>query len=102
MEDRCRIGKTTEDRVLAFIPVTSTASHAGAAGRRRGRSGRQRVRAEGPISRQAAGGGLTKYKVAGDELSTPGARWLAIVFVLVPLIGRSSRSLYCARPDADA
>jgi sugar lactone lactonase YvrE len=57
-----RIGKTTEDRVLAFIPPHENGESYGAAGEGVAvdRDGNVYA-AEGPLSRQAAGGGLTKY-----------------------------------------
>ncbi len=57
-----RIGKTTEDRVLAFIPPHDNGQFNGAAGEGVAVDPDGNVYgAEGPISRQAAGGGLTKY-----------------------------------------
>jgi DNA-binding beta-propeller fold protein YncE len=57
-----RIGKTTEDRVLAFIPPHKTDQPFGAAGEGVAVDPDGNVYgAEGPISRQAAGGGITKY-----------------------------------------
>jgi sugar lactone lactonase YvrE len=57
-----RIGKTTEDKVLAFIPPHPTKNPWGAAGEGVAVDPDGNVYgAEGPISRQAAGGGLTKY-----------------------------------------
>jgi DNA-binding beta-propeller fold protein YncE len=57
-----RIGKTTEDRVLAFIPGHVNGQTYGAAGEGVAVDPDGNVYgAEGPISRQAAGGGLTKY-----------------------------------------
>ena len=57
-----RIGKTTEDKVLSFIPGHENGQAWGAAGEGVAvdRDGNV-YGAEGPISRQAAGGGLTKY-----------------------------------------
>jgi len=57
-----RIGKTTEDKVLAFIPPHPTKDPWGAAGEGIAVDPDGNVYgAEGPISRQAAGGGITKY-----------------------------------------
>jgi hypothetical protein len=57
-----RIGSTREDKVLAFIPPHATDSFQGAAGEGVAVDPDGNVyAAEGPISRQAAGGGLTKY-----------------------------------------
>jgi sugar lactone lactonase YvrE len=57
-----RIGGTREDKVLAFIPPHQTESPIGAAGEGVAVDGDGNVyAAEGPISRPAAGGGLTKY-----------------------------------------
>ena len=57
-----RIGRTTEDKVLAFIPPHQTDQPAGAAGEGVAVDGDGNVYgAEGPLSRQAAGGGITKY-----------------------------------------
>jgi DNA-binding beta-propeller fold protein YncE len=57
-----RIGKTTEDKVLAFIPPHDNGQFNGAAGEGVAVDPDGNVYgAEGPISRQAAGGGLTKY-----------------------------------------
>jgi sugar lactone lactonase YvrE len=57
-----RIGSTQEDKVLAFIPPHKTNNPEGAAGEgiAVGTDGSVYA-AEGPISRPAAGGGLTKY-----------------------------------------
>jgi len=57
-----RIGSTKQDKVVAFIPPHPTSNPEGAAGEgvavdREG----DVYAAEGPISRSAAGGGLTKY-----------------------------------------
>jgi hypothetical protein len=57
-----RIGTTKEDKVIAFIPPHPNNEPHGAAGEgvavdREG----DVYAAEGPISRAAAGGGLTKY-----------------------------------------
>lgn len=57
-----RIGKTTEDKVLAFIPPHQTDQPYGAAGEGVAVDPDGNVYgAEGPLSRQAAGGGITKY-----------------------------------------
>ena len=57
-----RIGKTTEDKVLSFIPPHKTDQAYGAAGEGVAVDPDGNVYgAEGPISRPAAGGGLTKY-----------------------------------------
>jgi DNA-binding beta-propeller fold protein YncE len=57
-----RIGKTTEDKVLAFIPPHQTDQPYGAAGEGVAVDPDGNVyAAEGPLSRQAAGGGITKY-----------------------------------------
>jgi len=57
-----RIGSTKEDKVLQFIPPHETGQPHGAAGEGVAvdRDGNV-YGAEGPISRKAAGGGLTKY-----------------------------------------
>jgi hypothetical protein len=57
-----RIGSTREDKVLQFIPPHETGQPHGAAGEGVAvdRDGNV-YGAEGPISRKAAGGGLTKY-----------------------------------------
>jgi DNA-binding beta-propeller fold protein YncE len=57
-----RIGSTKEDKVLQFIPPHDTGQPHGAAGEGVAvdRDGNV-YGAEGPISRKAAGGGLTKY-----------------------------------------
>jgi hypothetical protein len=57
-----RIGKASEDRVLAFIPPHPNDQPYGAAGEGVAVDLDGNVYgAEGPISRQAAGGGITKY-----------------------------------------
>jgi DNA-binding beta-propeller fold protein YncE len=57
-----RIGKATEDKVLAFIPPHQTDQSYGAAGEGVAVDPDGNVYgAEGPLSRQAAGGGITKY-----------------------------------------
>ena len=57
-----RIGTTKEDRVLQFIPPHETGQPHGAAGEGVAVDREGNVYgAEGPISRKAAGGGLTKY-----------------------------------------
>ncbi len=57
-----RIGSTKEDKVLAFIPPHKTDNPWGAAGEGVAVDPDGNVyAAEGPISRPAAGGGLTKY-----------------------------------------
>jgi len=57
-----RIGKTTEDKVLSFIPPHQTDQPYGAAGEGVAVDPDGNVYgAEGPLSRQAAGGGITKY-----------------------------------------
>ncbi len=57
-----RIGSTKEDKVLAFIPPHQTKEYQGAAGEGVAVDPDGNVyAAEGPISRPAAGGGLTKY-----------------------------------------
>jgi sugar lactone lactonase YvrE len=57
-----RIGKATEDKVLAFIPPHQTDQPYGAAGEGVAVDFDGNVyAAEGPLSRQAAGGGITKY-----------------------------------------
>jgi DNA-binding beta-propeller fold protein YncE len=57
-----RIGSTKEDRVTAFIPPHKTDNAWGAAGEGVAVDPDGNVyAAEGPISRQVAGGGLTKY-----------------------------------------
>jgi DNA-binding beta-propeller fold protein YncE len=57
-----RIGSTREDKVTAFIPPHPTKEPQGAAGEGVAVDPDGAVyAAEGPISRQAAGGGLTKY-----------------------------------------
>ena len=57
-----RIGTTKEDKVTAFVPPHPTASPEGAAGEGVAVDSQGDVyAAEGPISRVAAGGGLTKY-----------------------------------------
>jgi DNA-binding beta-propeller fold protein YncE len=57
-----RIGKTTEDKVLSFIPPHQTEQPYGAAGEGVAVDPDGNVyAAEGPLSRQAAGGGITKY-----------------------------------------
>lgn len=57
-----RVGKTTEEKVLAFIPPHPTSNPWGAAGEGVAADPDGNVyAAEGPISRPAAGGGLTKY-----------------------------------------
>jgi len=57
-----RIGKTTEDKVLAYIPGHDNGQPFLAAGEGVAVDPDGNVYgAEGPISRQAAGGGLTKY-----------------------------------------
>jgi len=57
-----RIGKTTEDKVLSFIPPHQTDTPYGAAGEGIAVDPDGNVYgAEGPLSRQAAGGGVTKY-----------------------------------------
>jgi len=61
-----RIGSTGEDRVTAFIPPHQTSEPHGAAGEGVAVDPEGNVyAAEGPISREAAGGGLTKY-LKGD------------------------------------
>ena len=57
-----RIGSTKEDKVLAFIPPHETGTFEGAAGEGVAVDREGNVYgAEGPNSRSAAGGGLTKY-----------------------------------------
>jgi DNA-binding beta-propeller fold protein YncE len=57
-----RIGSTKEDKVLAFIPPHQTNNPEGAAGEGVAVDPEGNVyAAEGPISRPAAGSGLTKY-----------------------------------------
>ena len=57
-----RIGTTREDKVVAFIPPHPTKEPQGAAGEGVAADREGDVyAAEGPISRAAAGGGLTKY-----------------------------------------
>lgn len=57
-----RIGSTKEDKVTAFIPPHDNGQENGAAGEGVAVDADGNVyAAEGPISRQAAGGGLTKY-----------------------------------------
>jgi sugar lactone lactonase YvrE len=57
-----RIGTTKEDKVLQFIPPHDTGQPHGAAGEGVAVDANGNVYgAEGPISRKAAGGGLTKY-----------------------------------------
>ncbi len=57
-----RIGTTKEDKVIAFIPPHDNGQPNGAAGEGVAVDADGNVyAAEGPISRQAAGGGLTKY-----------------------------------------
>jgi hypothetical protein len=57
-----RIGRPTEDKVLAFVPPHKTENPWGAAGEGVAVDQDGNVyAAEGPISRPAAGGGLTKY-----------------------------------------
>ena len=57
-----RIGTTKEDKVTAFIPPHDNGQANGAAGEGIAVDGDGNVyAAEGPISRPAAGGGLTKY-----------------------------------------
>jgi DNA-binding beta-propeller fold protein YncE len=58
-----RIGKTTEDKVTAFIPPHEADDFYGAAGEGVAVDADGDVyAAEGPNSREAAGGGLTKYR----------------------------------------
>jgi DNA-binding beta-propeller fold protein YncE len=57
-----RIGSTKTDKVLSFIPPHQTGSFEGAAGEGVAVDSDGNVyAAEGPISRPAAGGGITKY-----------------------------------------
>jgi hypothetical protein len=57
-----RIGAAKQDKVLAFVPPHPTENPWGAAGEGIAVDGDGNVYgAEGPISRRAAGGGLTKY-----------------------------------------
>lgn len=57
-----RVGSTKEDKVLAFIPPHQTTNPEGAAGEGVAVDPEGNVyAAEGPISRPAAGSGLTKY-----------------------------------------
>jgi sugar lactone lactonase YvrE len=57
-----RIGKVTEDKVTAFIPGHATGDFYGAAGEGVAVDAELNVyAAEGPNSREAAKGGLTKY-----------------------------------------
>jgi hypothetical protein len=57
-----RIGSTRQDKVLSFIPGHPNNNFEGAAGEGVAVDPDGNVYgAEGPISRQAAGGGLTKY-----------------------------------------
>ena len=57
-----RIGSTKEDKVLAFVPPHPNNNFEGAAGEGVAVDPDGNIyAAEGPISRQAAGGGLTKY-----------------------------------------
>jgi DNA-binding beta-propeller fold protein YncE len=57
-----RIGKTTEDKVTAFIPPHETGEFYGEAGEGVAVDAEGNVyAAEGPNSREAAGGGMTKY-----------------------------------------
>ncbi|MES1254492.1 MAG: peptidyl-alpha-hydroxyglycine alpha-amidating lyase family protein [Acidobacteriota bacterium] len=63
-----RIGSVNEDRVLAFIPPHQTDKYEGAAGEGVAVDFDGNVyAAEGPLSRQAAGGGLTKYLKAASR-----------------------------------
>ena len=57
-----RIGTTSEDKVIAFIPPHENGKYEGAAGEGVAVDGDGNVyAAEGPISRPFSGGGLTKY-----------------------------------------
>ena len=57
-----RIGRSTEDKVIAFIPPHQTDTFEGAAGEGVAVDPEGNVyAAEGPLSRPTAGSGLTKY-----------------------------------------
>lgn len=57
-----RIGNAKQDKVMAFVPPHTTDKYEGAAGEGVAVDPEGNVyAAEGPNSRQAAGGGLTKY-----------------------------------------
>jgi hypothetical protein len=57
-----RVGSTKADKVLSFIPPHQNGSFQGAAGEGVAVDSDGNVyAAEGPISRPAAGGGITKY-----------------------------------------
>ena len=63
-----RIGSVNDDKVLAFIPPHQTDKYEGAAGEGVAVDFDGNVyAAEGPLSRQAAGGGLTKYLKAASK-----------------------------------